>query len=319
MIGRRLVLAFVCSVPLLVAAAPAPEVPEAGPPVLPRWEYAEAQIELNRIRMLAQRLSKQNALYQLNLANPRKRDAVATADTIDAALVALQQGRPARAIPVPPTAEVRRAIEALDEAWSPLRQLALASPFDYKRGTAPTGADPLLLGRFDQLVSEFDERAVEASEAYLGLCKQEGYPECETVVRATTSGMLSERLVKEAALVVAGLAVDQNSERLRVSIETLSQALALAAGSEQVQSAMSPERGRVGVVVGEVWSDIDANFERLRRALDRVLAGEAGPEDLEGAMRVQELLLTDMQRFSFAVRRFAAQRRALAAVAAGPP
>ena len=36
-------------------------------------------------------------------------------------------------------------------------------------------------------------------------------------------------------------------------------------------------------------------------------------------MQVQAVLLTDMQRFSFAVRRFAAQRRALAAVAAGPP
>ncbi len=321
-IGYRLaVLALSCCVPLVAASAPAPAGPAPPDPdkILQRWEHAEAQIELNRVRMLAQRLSKQNALYQLNLGNPRKVDAVATAETIDAALVALQQGAPARAIPVPPTPEVRRALEELDVAWSPLRRLALASPFDYKRGTAPTGADPLLLGRFDQLVSAFDERAVEAAEAYLRVCAQAEIPDCGAVVQATTSGMLSERMIKEAALVMAGLAVDQNSERLRKSVATLAGTLALAAEQEPVQAAMSSERGRVGVVVSEVWSEIDANFERLRGDVDRVLAGDAGPGDLEDTMQLQQELLTDMQRFSFAVRRFAAQRRALAAVAAGPP
>lgn len=306
--SRIAAFALLVSMPVLVGAVPAP--------VLQRWEHGGAQIELSRVRMLAQRLGKQNALYQLNLAETRKRDAVATAEAIDAALVSLQQGQPARAIPIPPTPAVRSAIEELDASWGPLRRLALASPFDYKRGVAPTGADPLLLGRFDDLVSAFDGRAAEAVDEYVVVCRQVGIPNCEAVAYATTAGLLSERLVKEAALVVAGLAVDQNSARLRKSVDELARAMAFAAAQEPVQSAMSPERGAIGVRVGNLWSDIEGHFERLQRDVEAILAGRAERADFEETVAAQQRFLTDIQRLSLAVRRFAAQRRA---VGAGPP
>ncbi|NNL64891.1 MAG: hypothetical protein HKP30_01485, partial [Myxococcales bacterium] len=142
--GRlALVAALLGSIPLLADAAPPGFAGEPRP--LQPWEYAGLQTELNRVRMLAQRLGKQNALYQLNLGDQRKSDLVITARVIDMALVSLRDGEPTRAIPVPPTPALRKAIEKLDADWGPLRQLAVASPFDYKRDVTSTGGDPLLL------------------------------------------------------------------------------------------------------------------------------------------------------------------------------
>ena len=300
---------------LAMGAAPSP-----NPILLQPWEHGGAQIQLSRVRMLTQRLSKQNLLYQLDLANLHKRDLVRTAEQLDAALESLLEGSPLLAVPSPPTAGVRDAIESLDQEWGPLRQLAVASAFDYLRRPSATsrrsGADPLLIRHFDELAQAVDQRAASAKKLYVQVCESVGAPDCRSIAQATGSGPLSERMVKEAVLVFAGFDAEANTARLRTSRESVERVLELAASLEPVQATMSPERGKIGVVVAGLWGDILGNWERLSREVDLLLAGQSQQFDVGETVALQHLFLDDIQRFSVAVQRFSVGRRA---VAAGPP
>ncbi len=313
MVVRWLATLVLMVAPLLaVGAAPIPD-----PGLLQPWEHGGAQIQLSQVRMLTQRLSKQNLLYQLHLADLQKRDLVRTAEKMDAALTALREGSPSLAVPSPPTREVRDAIELLDQAWGPLRRLALASAFDYVRraGAASYGAgvDPLLIRHFDELAQDVDERAAAAKQRYVLVCESSGGPNCSAISQATGSGPLSERMVKEAVLVFAGFETEANTRRLRASHERMARVLALSATMEPVQAAMSPDRGRIGNTVGVLWGDVLGNWDRLSRDVDLVLAGDSQKLDVAETVAVQQLFLSDLQRFAVAVQRFAAGRRAMAA------
>ena len=129
------------------------------------------------------------------------------------------------------------------------------------------------------------------------------------------SGLLSERMVKEAVLVIAGFDVKANTARLRQTREELGRVMQLAEAQEPVRSAMSPDRGKIGGVVGNLWSEIGGNWDALRHDVDLVLAGESEGLDLQHTVDAQQTFLGNVQRFSLAVQRFAAVRRA---VGAGP-
>ena len=110
----------------LILAGP---VRAAGRP----YEIAGAERELGRIRELAERLSKQNLLYQLHLAGQTKQDLVDTVAELDRVVELLRKGSVTYSVAPPPNEEVRAQIDKLDEAWGPLRRMALASPYDYLR------------------------------------------------------------------------------------------------------------------------------------------------------------------------------------------
>lgn len=314
MVARWLAtLVLVVAPRLAMGAAPIP-----NDILLQPWEHGGAQIQLSQVRTLTQRLSKQNLLYQLHLADLQKRDLVRTSQELDAALESLRDGSPTLAVPPPPTRQVRDAIELLDQAWGPLRRLALASAFDYVRraGSASGGSrtDPLLIRHFDELAQAVDQRAAAAQQRYEEVCERSGIPDCPVVARATSTGMLSERMVKEAVLVFAGFDAEANSARLRESRGRMNRLLELAAAHETVQSAMSRERGKIGEVVGELWDDIGGNWDRLSRDLGLVLVGQSRQLDVAETVAVQQVFVEDLQRFSVAIQRFTAARRMAGAV-----
>lgn len=315
----RWLAALVLMVVSSLAEGAAPD-PDPTPGLMQRWEHGGAQIQLSRVRTLTQRLSKQNLLYQLHLADVQKSDMVRTAGEVDAALISLRDGSPSLGVPYPPTRKARDAVDAVDEAWGPLRRLAVASAFDYVRraGSASYGAgvDPLLIRHFDELAQDVDERASAAKQRYVEACETTTVPDCRAVAQATGSGPLSERMVKQAVLVFAGFEAEANTARLRESRARMGRTLELASTMEPVQSAMSPERGKVGIVVGGLWVDIMGNWDRLSRNVDLVLAGESERLDVGETVAAQQIFLDDLQRFSLAVQVFAANRRA---AGEGPP
>lgn len=307
-VGRVMALALVAGLLMGVASAPRS---------MQRWEHGGAHLQLNRVRMLTERLSKQNLLFHFQLADEQREGLVETAEQIDVAVAALIKGSPRMGVPAPPSLEIRRQLEELDSAWGALRNVAVASPFEYVRRAAERGAtDPLGVRHFERLAAEIDRRAVEASGAYLALCKQHGGRDCQAVASATASGMLSERLMKELVLVIVGLDSKTNTARLRKSRESLDRALAAAGQQEAVQATMSSERGKPGVVAAGIWSEVQVSWKELRGDVDRVIEGESEQIELAEALARQHDLLRDLQRLSVAVRRFAAARRA---AGGGPP
>lgn len=289
--------------------------PSARP--LQRWEHGGAQLQLNRVRMLTERLSKQNLLYHLRLAGEQRSSLVDTAEQLDAALVALVEGSPRLGVPAPPTLEIRGQIEELDSVWGALRNTAVASPYEYARRAAERGVtDPFGIRYFALLAADVDRQAVVVSNAYLALCERQPRQDCRAVASATASGMLSERLMKQFVLVVTGMDVRANAALLRQSRDGLDRTLVAVEQQEPVQATLSSERGKPGVVAAGIWSDIQGTWKALRVDVDRVIAGESDQVVLGDALTRQHDFLRDLQRLSVAVRRFAAARRA---AGKGPP
>ena len=155
---------------LWAALLPAAIAFVAGPvsaQVLP-WEVTVAEIEAGRLRNLAQRLTKQNLLYQLHLGNVRKEQLVETVSQIDGTIRSLEKGNPSQTIPAPWTPEIRDQVRKVDAAWGPVRRIAVATPYDQLRVSReflpaqdrPRGpaADPLLR-RPGRRVHEAEQRA----------------------------------------------------------------------------------------------------------------------------------------------------------------
>lgn len=304
-VGRVIRLALVAA--LILGAGSAPRT-------LQYWEYGGVHLQLNRVRLLTERLSKQNLLYQFRLAGEQRGSLVATAAQIDAAMVALIDGSPRLGVPQPATLEIRRQIDEMDSAWGALRSIAVASPFEYVRRAAERGSsDPLGIRHFEQLATAIYRSADAVSAAYIANCEQQSIQGCRTVATATASGMLSERLMKEFAFVIAGVDSSSNTARLSKSRESLERTLAAASQEESVQATMSPDRGKSGVVAAGIGDEIQSSWQGLRGDVDRVIGGEKDPALLNGALARQHALLRDLQRLSVAVRRFAAARRAAAA------
>jgi hypothetical protein len=282
---------------------------EARP--LQRWEHGGAQLQLNRVRLLTERLSRLNVQQKMKLGSASRAMMVDTAAEIDAALQGLGEGSPRMGVPAPPTPEIRKRVGELDSAWGALRSTAVASPYEYvRRATERGAADPFGIRYFEGLAAEVYARADAVSEAYIALCERRPGQDCRAVASATASGMLSERLMKELVLVVAGVDVEANRGRLRRSREGLDRTLVAVGRQEPVQATISPGRGKAGVVAAGIWGDVQATWQELRVDVDRALEGEAEQVALVDALARQHDFLRDLQRLSVAVRRFAAARRA---------
>jgi hypothetical protein len=217
-------------------------------------------------------------------------------------------------VPIPPTPELREQVEQIDQAWGPLRAMALASPYDYVRRSA-TGpdrrtADPSLVRHFDGLTAEFVRRASAAQELYKEICRQKKMPGCDAMVIGPAIGVLAERVVKEATFVHARIDAEQNTERLTETRAALARAIEAPDEVLIVQQARSAERGTPGKVVDDMRRDIEKYWSSLRGQVDRVLEGHPDDFDVREALRVQELLVWEHQRYTIAIVRFGAEQRA---------
>jgi hypothetical protein len=291
----------------LILAGP---VRAAGRP----YEIAGAERELGRIRELAERLSKQNLLYQLHLAGQTKQDLVDTVAELDRVVELLRKGSVTYSVAPPPNEEVRAQIDKLDEAWGPLRRMALASPYDYlRRGQEfmPREhrlGDPLFIRAFDRMSQAVILEVDRLMALYDAECMKTGYELCGL---ATTSGlptMLVERMVKELIFVHAGLDAGRNADRLRENRDAVDAHHLLLQESPLMAEATAPARGNAGAFVSSLWSSINEDWDRLRLQVELAIAGRADEIDLKRVLKIQDRLVETWERFTVVMVRFANAR-----------
>ncbi len=291
---------------------------------LQEWEVGGAQIQLSRVMMLAERISKQNLLYQLKLGEQTKDQVVATAQEMDQAIRVLYEGSPLLGVRPPPSRELRDQIDRIDAAWGPARAMALASAYDYlRRAEGGRPDDPLRVLVFDERVQRVVEHAVRAQELYFEICMKQKLPACEAMRLGPATTMLSERLVKEAVLVYTRLDAVENLARLAKTRAALKRTIERPDEVELVRQARSDARGVPGKVVDGMRRDIESYWTTLRSGVDRVLEGDVDEFDIPLAMNTQERLVEEFQRYTIAIVRFAAEQRARGTtsppVAVAPP
>jgi hypothetical protein len=294
----------IAAVALLLFATPAPGA-------LLNYEYGAAQSQLGLIRVLAERMSKQNLLFQLHLADRQKLEMLATVESMDEAIASLRKGDPLAGIPTPPTPEVRNRIDALEAAWAPLRASAVASPLEYLRRSreflAPQDrrSDPLLMLHFDGVAAGVIEAADAVAKLYDAGCRADEYTHCDLVLRQGRAEMLTERMVKQAILVFTEIDPKTTPKTLAAARDAY-EAMGLTDGAQRlVEQVTAAERAGEGVYMGRLLREINESWDKLRRRIDLVIEGNAQEDDIRQAVRIQELVVSDLQLFTASVTRFA--------------
>ncbi|MGI9591025.1 MAG: type IV pili methyl-accepting chemotaxis transducer N-terminal domain-containing protein, partial [Myxococcota bacterium] len=301
---RARVVALVASIALL-------SVESAAEPLMD-YEYGGALAQLGRLRMLGERLSKQNVLYQLHLADQHKLELIETAGEIQETLELLRSGRPLMAVPRPPNELIRKQLGEIEAAWLPLQRMAKASPFEHLRRSREfidpkdERGDPLLILYFDDLARRLVEEASQAARLYVEACDKDGWTNCEEAAVAGIPHMLTERIVKEAVLVFAGMEPEENQERLKATRKELEGKLAQTGGIELVKQATDSESGESGSYAAELWQDIGTAWRRLDDELELVVRGHAEERNLRRVVSLQVVMVGDMQRLAVALEQFAA-------------
>lgn len=300
---------------LLLLASLGTGAPSADAALL-EFEYAAALNHLGQMRMLAQRLAKQNVVYQLHLDDPQKYELVESARKLGRLLESVREGRPLLGVPRPPNQQVVDSIRAVETAWTPVERMALASPYAYLRGSrefiAPRDrrGDPLLLVHFDRSAETLVSAIDETSALYVAACEVEGYPHCAEAGRAGLPAMLTERLATDAILVFAHIAREERSARLVETRERLTDILGETGAHPIVKATVDETRGPSGRHAAELWEDVMLSWRRLGRELDTILADEADAAAIRRALDVQGLLVGDLERLARTLEQFAlAQER----------
>jgi len=284
-------------------------IPASG--ALLNYEYGGAQGQLGLIRVLAERMSKQNLLYQLDLTERQRLDIAGTVQTVEEAIASLRNGDPLAGIPRPPTDEIRNRIAELEAAFAPLRDSALASPLGYLRRSRQflplqnRRDDPLLILYFDRVASNVIDAADAVANLYDAQCRADEYTHCDLVLRQGRAEMLTERMVKQAILVFTGIDPKTTPKHL-VEARDGYEAMGLSdSAQELVQRVTAAERGNEGSYTGRLLREINQSWGELRRRVDLVIEGDAAEEDVLEAVRLQELMVSDLQLFTATVTRFA--------------
>jgi hypothetical protein len=278
------------------------------------FEMGIAGREAGLLRGLAQRLSKQNLLYQLHLAGVRKDDMLETSGEIERIIALLQRGNANYAVPAPWTSGVREQLDATEAAWSVLQPIATASPFEYLRRTRqfmPAEnrlGDPLSIRYFDNLSNDLTDQATRLLAAYENECEKTDFPNCSAARSSGLWAMLTQRMVKEAVLVFAGIDPSKHQQRLDEDRATLEKLLLDARKIPLIQDAMSPERGERGAFVAGLLDDIESDWRAFARELKLVLADDERGIDLANLIRIEGKLVGRMQRLNTTVTRYAIGR-----------
>jgi hypothetical protein len=301
--------AFVLSVLCVGMATPA--LPAAAQVV--GYEISVAQIEAGRVRHLAQRLAKQNVLYQLHLGGVKKSDLVDTSTRIDRVIETLQLGSPGYAVPAPWNQALRVQIQKLDETWGPLRSIATASPYDYLRvsrqfaGPENTAKDPLVIRYFDSLAQDVVDESEKLMSLYDAECRKSGAG-AELCVTAASSGynaMLSEMAIKQAVYIVAGIDVKEQREGLRETMAAYDAARKANEQSPFFAAALSPERGEAGAFARRLLGDVRSDWSEMENEFAILSAGDEKNFDLEGLLRLHSRMVGRIERFTAAMVRYA--------------
>jgi hypothetical protein len=292
---------------LLVLGLVAPDsVRAVGRP----YEIGGAQGELGRVRELAERLSKQNVLYQLHLADQRKQDLYDTAAELDRVVELLRKGSAIYTVAAPPSAAIREQIDRVDEAWGPLRRMALASPYDYLRRASEflppqqRLGDPLLLRAFDRMSQTLIAEVDRLMALYHEECLKTGYELCELATSYGRPIMLAERIVKDVVFVQAGLDVGKRADRLRQSRDAVDAHIVRITQARVLRDAMEPSRGDSGAFTSGLWRSVIEDWGRLRLEIDLAISGRAEEIDLKKVMRIQARLVETWERFTVAMVRY---------------
>lgn len=295
---------------MLTAAAIVFVAGSAPAQILP-WEINVAEIEAGRLRGLAERLSKQNLLYQLHLGEVRKDDLIQTALRTDRIIESLERGSPSYSIPAPWTPAIRAQLRTVDSLWGPIRRIAVASPYDSLRVSREfirpedRRGDPLLVRYFDDLIRDF----IAASEKLIALydeeCQQTGLEVCATARTSGYAAMVIERAAKEAVYVVAGIDAEQNRARLKQTIEAYQELRRANDANPFFAAALDPERGVSAAAARELLVSLRTDWDSMQQQFTVLAAGDEKNFDLQGLLQTQSKLVTKVERLTAALIRYA--------------
>lgn len=275
------------------------------------YEYGAVQGELGQVRVLAERISKRHLLSELNLGDQQRIDVDASVAEMESLLRKLRAGDPLGGVPRPPNDEIRHAIVRLDQAWAPLRQMALVSPYNYLRQSGgymkptPPREDAQHFRHFDRVALQVSQAAEAVSLLYDRECRRDGYSHCDLVLRQGFADMLTERLVKQAVLVFSGIDPETTREDLVATRDTYDRMGEAPQAQRLVEQVTASQRGSEGALMGQLLAEINASWTGLRRRIDRVIEGIAEEEDIRQAVRLQDSMVAHLHRFTMAVTHFA--------------
>jgi len=292
----------VAALVLVAGSAPAQILP---------WEVTVAEIEAGRLRNFAQRLSKQNVLYQLHLGQVRKADLVATSVQIDRVIESLGEGNSSYSIPAPWSPEIREQIVRVDATWAPLRRIAIASPYEYFRvpreftPQADRGGDPLLLRYFDDLSLDLVAESEKLVSLYHEECVKTGVEVCQTAMTSGLAAMLIERATKEAVFLVAGIEPVKNRSRLERSIEAYHAQRRANNESPFFAAALDPARGPSAKAASELLVSLRADWDAMQAEFAILAAGDERNFDLRQLLAIQARLVQKVERLTGALVRYA--------------
>lgn len=305
--------AAVLAAAMILVATTSPVAVPAQAQILP-WEIAVAEIEAGRLRGLAERLGKENVLYQLHLGEVRKDDLVETAHDIDRIMASLKDGNPAYSVPAPWTPAIQEQLQKLDDLWGPIRRMAVASPYDYLRvarqfmPAEDRRGDPLVLRYFDSLIADFIAADEKLIALYDAACRDTGLEVCDTAAGTGYASMVIERSVKQAVYVVAGIDVDQNRTALEKSIATYQQIRKDNDASPFMAAALDPERGVSAAAAHELLVNLRRDWDQMQAEFDILSAGDEKNFDMKHLLDVQSELVDKVDRLTGALIRYASVR-----------
>ena len=275
-----------------------------------RYEYSAAHRQLAQIRMLTERLNKENTLYQLYLDANRRHDVVATTRAIDAALELLREGAPFHGVPRPPTQAIRERLEALEEAWARVRARALTNPYRRDRAQFTVregrGYDPAVLLYLDRAAQHVLDAADRVSDLYVEECKKDSYHGCKLDRDAGAAHLLSEQIVKDTIYLFAGVDREGTRKQLEARLEAFSSAIDPPPETRRfIDEAMADARGAAGEYVVELQQSIEQSWPSLRRGVELVMSGDAEKINLLEVVRIQRGLVDDLERLTVVMTRYA--------------
>jgi len=282
----------------------------AAAPVLP-WEINVAEVEAGRIRALAQRLSRQFALYQLRLGDVGKTNLVETATQIDRVLESLERGSPSQSIPAAWTPALREQLHRLDGSWGPLRRIVVANPSEFMRvfqefvPTERRRGDPLALRYVDDLTRTVIAESERLLEIYAAECDKTGLVICATARTSGYAAMVIERATQEAVYVVADVDRDENRKLLATSIQTYREIRRANDANEFFAAALNPERGVSAAAAAELLASLRADWDAMEVEFAMLAAGDEANFELETLLDTEASMVDKIERLTAALIRFA--------------
>lgn len=275
------------------------------------YEVGLSAREAGHLRGLVEKLAKQNVLFQLRLGEITKPKMQETASQIDRVIETLEKGSPAYSIAAPMTRPIEAQLRLVDSHWGGLRRVALASPYDYLRYQSDMMPkrlrlrDPLLIRAFDERAGGVIEQADKLMGMYLIECAALEGEFCAAAGRSGFFNMRVERVAKELVLVYASIDTEASLEALRKNRDELEESFEALAESPILSRAMAPSRGKGAEFVQRLWDSVQEGWGKLRFEADLALDGHADGLDIQRMLRVQRVLVDDLDRLRAALSRYA--------------